>query len=153
MFFATSDSEWWLWVHTGLDFPVTYSFYIVQTSRGTCNKEKHMIIQDIFKPPTVDIANQTFSRGAVFKFGLFICSLRLLKLICFFPSYITWSNEKCYPSLKNPPKSPKAVWLQLCCFWSIGNAFFCEIPSFCGMSRSQGWKYATSDSQNLFCIG
>lgn len=77
MFFATSDSELWLWVHTGLDFPVTYSFYMIQTSRGTCNKEKHMIIQDIFKPPTVDIANQTFSHGAVFKLGFFICSLRL----------------------------------------------------------------------------
>lgn len=82
MFFATSDFEWWLWVHTGLDFPVTYSFYMIQTSRGTCNKEKHMIIQGIFKPPTVDIVNQTFSCGAVLKLGLFICSLRLLKFIC-----------------------------------------------------------------------
>jgi len=40
---------------------------MIQTSRGTYNKEKHMIIQDIFKPPSVDTVKQTFSCGAVFK--------------------------------------------------------------------------------------
>lgn len=60
----------------GLDFPITCSLYVIQTSRGTYNKEKHMIIQDIFKPSTVDIVNQTFSHGAVFEPTLFTSSLR-----------------------------------------------------------------------------
>lgn len=57
---------------------------MIQTSRGTYRKEKHMIIQGIFKPPTVDIVNQMFSCGAVFKLGLFISSLRLLKAYLLF---------------------------------------------------------------------
>lgn len=34
----------------GLDFRITCSLYMIQTSRGTYNKEKNTIIQDIFKP-------------------------------------------------------------------------------------------------------
>lgn len=75
---------------------------MIQTSRGTYNKEKHMIIQDVFKLPTVDIVNQTYSCGAVFKPGLFISSLKLLKAYLLFSSCIGWPNERCYPSLKTP---------------------------------------------------